>query len=351
MQSRGLSVAMEIWEESRGLDPVALSHLVEEACAGDPAIQREVTSLLAHRLEGDSFLETPAVLRFEDEGAGSSAEAWLGQRLGAYELVELIGRGGSGAVFRALRRDGEFEQEVAVKVLHRGWVGTHYEDRFRRERQILAGLDHPHLARLLDGGVAPGGVTFVVMELVRGQPLTTFCRERRLPLRPRLELFRKVCEVVQYAHNHLVVHRDLKPENILVTEEGVPKLLDFGIAKLLDEGPKEGDPTVTSQRALTVGYASPEQVLGGRITTASDVFSLGVILFQLLTGKRPFDWSGRPLLEVERSLERETPDPPSRHPPAEGLSRRDLNEDLDRIAAKALDENPSTALSVRRFSG
>ncbi len=213
--------------------------------------------------------------------------AWEGRRVGSYEIRGEVGRGGMGTVYRAVRADDAFHKEVALKLVRSGRSSAEVLKRFRAERQILAGLDHPNIARLLDGGATEEGEPYLVMEYVEGHPIDSYCEERALTTSARLTLFRAVCAAVQYAHQNLVVHRDLKPGNILVTEDGVPKLLDFGIAKVLADDPTEA-PTQTAFPALTPDYASPEQVRAQPVTTASDVYSLGVVLYEVLTGHRPY---------------------------------------------------------------
>lgn len=268
-----------------------------EACDGDPTLRDEVLSLLQadSREAGRRF---DAVDRVAEGLMASTGSTAVGQRLGAYRLEEEIGRGGMGVVYRGVREAADFEQTVAVKVLPGALFSPETMDRFRNERRILAGLEHPNIARLLDGGTTPEGVPYVIMEYVDGIPLDRYAEERDLSLEDRIWLFLAVCDAVQYAHRNLVVHRDLKPSNILVTPEGIPKLLDFGIAKLLDpadvahaetpgapDDPPEGrPPPPTATRVMTPRFASPEQLLGKRIGTPSDVYSLGLVLYILLAG-------------------------------------------------------------------
>ena len=207
--------------------------------------------------------------------------------IGHYRVVREIGRGGMGTVFLAKRDDGEFQQEVAIKVVSSAFLGRESLRRFRQERQILAGLNHPNIARLLDGGVTDDGLPFLVMEYVAGDPLTEYADKQSLSIDSRLRLFLRICRAFSYAHGNLIVHRDIKPSNILVTSDGEPKLLDFGLAKIIDIE-KDEVRTATNFRALTPAYASPEQLRGDAITTASDIYSLGVVLYELLTGTRPF---------------------------------------------------------------
>jgi non-specific serine/threonine protein kinase/serine/threonine-protein kinase len=258
-----------------------------------------------------------------------------GTRLGPWQLVRLIGRGGAGEVYLAMRADGAFQQKVAIKVLHQGAVAE--AARFQSEREILARLEHPGIARLLDGGLHSGGQPYMVMEYVEGQTLTDFCDSRRLNLTARLKLFIEVCHVVAYAHRNFVVHRDLKPRNILVTHEGRVKLLDFGVAKLLDV--VAGADADKTSAPLTPDYAAPEQLTGYPITTATDVYALGVVLFELLTSRRPFQNTFMPVAHAVHSVLHEVPPAPSRAARVLDRARipaRLLEGDLDAIVAKCL---------------
>ena len=252
-----------------------------------------------------------------------------GTVIGRYRLIEEIGRGGMGTVWRAARADGQFEQEVALKLIKRGMDSDEVLARFVRERQILARLQHRHIARLLDGGVSDDGRPYFVMELAQGPPITTYCEQRALDTRARLELFVAVCRAVQYAHRSLIVHRDIKPSNVLVTENGEVALLDFGVAKLLGE--PQGDAVTTTSKLMTPEYASPEQLVGAPVTTASDVYQLGLLLYELLTGKRPYPMG-------DAAARRDDPPVPSSHNPK-------LHRDLDAIVLAALQQEPD-----RRFA-
>ncbi|PYQ60428.1 MAG: serine/threonine protein kinase, partial [Acidobacteria bacterium] len=240
---------------------------INAACQDDDELRREVESLAASETEIGDFIETPVFhIRLDD--VEPLAE---GQRIGAWRIVREIGRGGMGAVYLAERADQEFEQRVAIKVVRRGMDTDEIVRRFRAERQILAHLDHPNIAKLFDGGTTDDGRPYFVMEYVDGRPIDQFCAERKLSVRERLELFRQACSAIHFAHQNLIVHRDLKPGNILVTADGAPKLLDFGIAKLLDPTQEPFALTRLDLRPMTPEYASPEQVRGEPITTASDV--------------------------------------------------------------------------------
>jgi eukaryotic-like serine/threonine-protein kinase len=319
------------------------SHL-DRACAGDAELRRHVEELLAAEEASGSFLATVS----GERGAPLLAEALTRPepapptaeelRFGAYRLLGELGEGGMGTVYLAERVDGQFEQQVAVKALKHGVASAEALRRFLQERQILARLEHPGIARLLDGGVTTQGTPFFVMERVEGRPLTDYCNQEGLGVEARLRVVLAVCDAVQYAHGNLVVHRDLKPSNILVDAAGRVKLLDFGIAKLLDEG-AAGSPAEpaarTALRAMTPEYAAPEQVRGEPVTTATDVYSLGVILYELLAGERPYRVERASAAEIERAILEQEP----RRPSACARSRR-LRGDLDGIVLKALEKAP-----------
>jgi serine/threonine-protein kinase len=257
---------------------------IEKCCEGDEYLAQRVRSLLLADDGAGNFLREPL---FSLRGSGKDDAPEEKRRIGPYDLGSLLGHGGMGAVYRAQRVDGGFEQQVAIKLLKQGMDSAEILHRFRSERQILARLAHPNIARLLDGGTTASGQPYFVMELVEGQPIDRYCNARKLGIEERIVLFQAVCAAVQFAHRNLVVHRDLKPANILVTKEGIPKLLDFGIAKLLDTSSDPGATGAGGRAPLTPHYASPEQVCGQAITTATDVYALGVLLYELLTGHRP----------------------------------------------------------------
>jgi len=321
------------------------------ACGADQDLHREVESLLRAHIESGGFLERPAVVQMEslgqvgqiDQSGRSGADSptrarkWIGRRIGAYRVVDVLGEGGMSTVLLGARDDAEFQGHVAIKVL-RGEPGPLALQRFERERQILADLDHPNIARLRDGGTLEEGLPYVVMDHVDGEPIDAYCDGRGLDVAARLALFLRVCDAVEAAHRSLIVHRDLKPANILVTAGGEPKLLDFGIAKPLDPG---ADQTVTRTvfRAMTPRYASPEQVLGERITTATDVYSLGVILFELLTGRAPYEISNLPLVAWQRVIAEVDPPRASQATESAAFARR-LRGDLDTILQIVLHKDP-----------
>lgn len=287
-------------------------------------------------MEDDNPLESP--LTPADFFPASDQRLKISKTFGKYRIVKEIGRGGMGAVFLAERADGEFKQQVALKIIRQSITDRETESRFRRERELLAGLSHPNIAHLIDGGVSQTGEPFFAMEFVDGQPLLHFVQERHLSIRERLILFLKICSAVAYSHKNLIVHRDLKPQNILVTEDGEPKLLDFGLAKVLDNS--ADNQTATQFRAFTPAYASPEQILGKRVSTASDIYSLGLILFELLTETRPFDHAGKSLDELVKNLTLGDPPKPStmraNEKTARGIAER-IENDLDTIVLKCLE--------------
>jgi eukaryotic-like serine/threonine-protein kinase len=308
-----------VLDDALALDPSERAAFLDRVCARDAALRKEVEALLSADEEaGPDFLNqsrpfemtTVATL---DGTFDPPADLWIGRRVGPYKVVERLGVGGFGEVYRAFRADDQYQKEVALKVVRAGQDSAFVFSRFKHERQILAGLDHPNIARLHDGGATEDGVPYFVMELIDGVPLDRYCERHQLSVADRLKLFLPVCAAVQYAHQRLIIHRDIKPSNILVTADGIPKLLDFGIAKILDTEAEAGGPaqTMTLFRVLTPGYASPEQIKGEPITTASDVYSLGVVLYELLTGQHPYrKLSGKPE-EMARAVCEEEPRRPS----------------------------------------
>jgi eukaryotic-like serine/threonine-protein kinase len=368
----------EVLQTALELDPRARANFLDSACAGRDSMRSEVESLLESYEDDEILLEKPPAIDAADFLVGITPAAWIGRRLGPYELLEQTGEGGMGTVYRAVRADGMYDKQVAIKIIRGGLSTDFFVSRFRNERQILAGLEHPNIARLLDGGVTEEGLPYVVLEFVAGVPIDEYCALHDLSIADRLRLFRTVCSAVQHAHRSLVVHRDLKPGNILVTEDRVPKLLDFGIAKIVDPQHEEagGDRTLTVMRIMTPDFASPEQVRGDPITTSSDVYSLGVILYLLLTGRRPYRVSATAPHEIIKAICDTDPEKPStvvtrvekgenpvkadspvgtmdrtdRSPKREKL-RRALSGDLDNIVLKALRKEPERRYaSVEQFS-
>ncbi len=319
-----------------------------EACGTDRDLRKEVDSLLAAHEDPDNLLEQHSLDLHARLEAG--AADYVGKRFGPYRIVREIGRGGMGAVFLAERADGAFQQQVALKIIRHGVAEGELERHFRRERQILASLNHPNIAKLLDGGVSDTGELFLAMEFIAGEPLVDYAEHRDLTIEARLRIFLRVCDAVSFAHQHLIIHRDLKPSNILVAADGEPRLLDFGLAKLSEPLPTEGgasgpDRTETAFRAFTPAYAAPEQILGRTVTTASDVFSLGVILYELLTREKPFHFEGKGLDDIIKTVTTGEPSAPSRAvrsgAPQIATRRRQLKGDLDNITLKALQKDPA----------
>jgi serine/threonine protein kinase len=294
-----------LFEAALERPPEARAAFLEEACLGDQELREEVDRLLSAHQQTEGVLDRPALLR----GDTGRME---GRTIDHYEILRELGRGGMGSVYLAVRTDQVYRKAVALKIVRPEASSEDVVRRFRQEREIVAGLDHPNIARLLDGGTTPEGLPYFVMEYVDGQPIDRYCDERQLSVAERLKLFRLVCAAVQYAHGRGVAHRDLKPGNILVTAEGVVKLLDFGIAKLLGaEGETVEQLTRTGLRPMTPEYASPEQVRGDSVGAASDQYSLGVVLYELLTGHRPYRMRSRLIHEVVRVICEEDPTLPS----------------------------------------
>ena len=379
----------ELWERLRGIFEKALERdagtwapLIDEACGDDPELRREVEALLAAHREGQGFLEgaQPQGTGKADPDDGLPAgeldtgllQAMEGSRVGPYRLARRLGIGGMGAVYLATRDDGAYHKRVALKLVKPGMDNVEVLRRFEAERQILAALDHPSISRMLDGGTTREGLPYFVMEYIEGEPIDAWCDRQRLGIAGRLELFLKVCDAVRFAHQNLVVHRDLKPSNILISTAGEPKLLDFGIAKLLNPelAAPALVPTATALRLMTPDYASPEQVSGKAITTATDVYSLGVVLYELLAGRRPYDAATQAASEMVRLICDHEPPRPSeaaRGVEAAGASRgtdparlyRRLRGDLDNIVLKALSKEPARryasveelAADLRRHQG
>ena len=356
----------EQWQRVKNAAGAALSHpeatrdaYVTRVCQGDAELEREVRSLLSSALLASGMFESPAFSSHATTAALDEAtrliSARIGSRIGSYRIIREIGHGGMGTVFLVERADDEYRQRGAMKIVNNARAPSILE-RFRDERQILATLDHPNIARLMDGGTTPDGLPYLVMEYVEGVALDEYCTAKQLDVSQRLRLFRQICSAVDFAHRRLVVHRDLKPRNILVAN-GVPKLLDFGIAKLMDATVDESAaPTISP--ILTPEYASPEQVRGQAVTTATDVYSLGIVLYELLAGRRPFTGSTTSLEEIVRNVCDQEPAPPSAALLAMNAGSgtavrqsRELQGDLDTIVLKALRKEPERRyLSVQALS-
>jgi serine/threonine protein kinase len=394
-------LAKELFEAALEVDPPQRAAFLTKNCR-EESLRRQVEKLLLDYLEAGSFLDdpvlnpripepsTPARIRPKETPCSPPAEdplatatgaedPMVGRQLGAYKLVRRVGQGGMAAVFLALRADDVYRKQVAVKLVQPGLGDRDLSSRFRNERQTLAGLDHPNIVKLLDGGSTSEGLPFLVMDYVEGSPIDEYCDQHKLSVDDRLHLFCKVCDAVQYAHQKLVVHRDLKPSNIMVVADGTPRLLDFGIAKVLN--PESYGQrllvTQTGTRCMTPAYASPEQMRGNPVTRATDIYSLGVVLYELLTGHRPYRLTQHTPAEMERAICEQEPETPStvisrvemdtssagrvttttpesvsqtREGQPDKLRRR-LRGDLDNIVLKALQKEPHRRYgSVEEFS-
>jgi eukaryotic-like serine/threonine-protein kinase len=326
-----------LYDAAAGLGPADRGRFIDESCADDEEVRCELLAAFVAD-DGRSGL-TGLVERAAAAAVGVDAP-WTGRRLGPYRVVRPLGQGGMGAVSLAVRDDAEFHKQVAIKTLKFELDSGSAVARFRHERQILAHLEHPNIARLLDGGTTEHGTPYIVLEFVDGLQIAEWCQQRRLMIDDRLRLFCQVCDAVQYAHQHLIVHRDIKPGNILVTSDGVPKLLDFGIAKLLDGAALAGLHTMqTSGPMMTPDYVSPEQVRGQPVSTATDVYGLGAVLYELLTNTRPHELRTYDPAEIARVVCETDVRPPS------AMGNRHLRGDLDTIVLKAMQKEPS-----RRYS-
>jgi eukaryotic-like serine/threonine-protein kinase len=316
------------------LHPAERQSFVARETGGDPVLGRELAGMLAHDADGGQRIA--AAIQTVASGL-ATLTAWAGSHCGPYRIIRESGRGGMGVVFEAVRDDAEYRKTVAVKIVPPWTDAAVVRERFRLERQILAELEHPNIARFLDGGTEHG-MPYFVMEYVDGLPITTFCERHALDLTARIALFRQVCGAVHFAHESLIVHRDLKPSNILVTDDGTPKLLDFGIAKLLDPF---GGSTATIDAGWTPDYTSPEQVPGRPVTTRTDVYSLGLILYELLAGERAQVADSSSAMALDRSIcEAEAPPPSVRAAARERVGAQRLRGDLDTIVLMAIRKEP-----------
>jgi serine/threonine protein kinase len=356
----------EIFHAASERQPETRAAFIVEACAGDDLMVREVESLLDFQSHSEKFIEKSAFEVGARLITADHDETFKGRRVGQYQLIRELGIGGMGAVYLAERADDQFRKQVAIKVVRGGLATEETRRRFRHERQILAGIDHSNIAKLLDGGTTEEGLPYLVMDYVEGVSINAYCDAHKLSTTERLRLFREVCSAVHYAHQRLVIHRDIKPANILVTNDGTPKLLDFGIAKLLDpELSETAAHTRTEVRLMTPEYASPEQIRGEQITTATDVYSLGVLLYEMLTGHRPYRIRSRSPAEIARVICDQKPEKPSgsiadfrirnaestNNPKSEFPDPKLLRGDLDNIVIKAIQKEPQRRYSsVEQFS-
>jgi eukaryotic-like serine/threonine-protein kinase len=357
MPDRRADRVAELVKSAVECGPEAWTGFLDEKCGTDPAMRAEIESLLREHEGASRFIEEPA-LHFIAETFVRDGTCVAGQLVGNYEILSLIARGGMGEVY--LARDRQLHRKVALKLIRRGMSSEEIIRHFEREERLLAGLNHPNIAQLYGGGVTADGIPFFAMEYVEGRRLDEHCDEHKLATHERLELFRKVCSAVTYAHQHLVIHRDIKPANIRVSAEGEPKLLDFGIAKLLEPTTLlGGEQTLTFARAMTPEYASPEQVRGEAVATTSDVYSLGVLLYRLLTGQSPYRTKTNRPEEIARAITDQESIPPSTvlKERESRIENRDLVDsrlirgDLDNIVLRALRKEPQRRYeSAAQFS-
>jgi eukaryotic-like serine/threonine-protein kinase len=346
-----LETIESIFHAALELPPERVDAFLDQSCAGDPGLRRQVEQLLASHRQAHHFIEQPLVRPQADAIEPEDGDRLIGQTVGHYRILQRLGGGGMGVVYLAQRADQQYEKRVAIKLIKRGMDTDSVLRHFHTERQILATFDHPNIAHLLDGGATDDGRPYFVMEYVEGVPVDAYCEAQKLSITQRLHLFRQICGAVTYAHRHAVIHRDLKPSNILVDSDGVPKLLDFGIAKVLQPGEyPESILTMMGLRMMTPDYASPEQVRGEALTTASDVYSLGVVLYKLLTGSQPYDLP-RTSHDISRAITETEPRRPSAAVGNAERWARGLRGDLDNIVLMALRKEPERRYqSVERFS-
>lgn len=371
MQAERWQKIEQIYNEASACDAGKRSAVLHRWCGDDESLRSEVESLLNYSESAATGLDKPALEVLAEELAGdlsrqpTPAEKMIGVRIGQYKIIEKLGAGGMGDVYRAVRADEAYQQYVALKLLRdllQDRDASFFLAQFRNERQILASLQHPNIARLFDGGTTADGSPYFVMELVEGQPINEYCDQRRLSIVERVRLFLQIASAVQYAHQRLIVHRDIKPANILVKADGVPVLLDFGIAKIIDPAAQatSAPATLTGMRMMTPEYACPEQIRGEAVTTATDVYSLGVVLYELLSGRRPYRIATKNTLEIARVICEEEPKRPSTVVAQSAVDResakpegadkshrieqmrrvRQLRGDLDSILLKALRKEP-----------
>lgn len=340
MKTEKWAAVKELLQESLNRAPVEREKFLDNS-GYTPDIRREVESLLTHERDARDFMSLTASRYARDffNETEHSKNSLLNQQIGVYKIVSELGIGGMGAVYLAARTDGKFEQRVAIKMLKRELNIEKIRRNFAREKEILATLSHPNIATLLDAGTTDDGIPYLVMEYIEGISVDEFCRQRNLSLNARLKLFNKVCEAVAFAHRNLIIHRDLKPSNILVTADGKPKLLDFGISKLLD-AKTEDAANITIFTAMTPQYASPEQIKGEPVTTATDVYSLGVVLYKILTGNFPYHFGNESGGNLFKEITQAPPTLPSALALKPPISSSQLKGDLDNIILKALCKEP-----------
>ncbi|RPI62371.1 MAG: serine/threonine protein kinase, partial [Ignavibacteriales bacterium] len=363
MNQDRLNKVRELFDEASNLSVDEREIYLDQKCADDAELKKEILSLYNSLGTTKDFLEEP--LTIVEQNKNSFVDPYIGKQIGNYIVDGEAGVGGMGIVYTGKRNDKEFDQKVAIKILKHGITSEYLLKRFQIERQTLANLQHQNIARLLDGGRTVDGLPYLVMEFIDGIPITECCNKNKLNVEEKLKLFREVCNAVQYAHQNLIIHRDLKPGNILVTKDGIPKLLDFGIAKLIDEELVDNNEGLTRTGVwhLTPEYASPEQIKGEKITTASDVYSLGVLLYQLLTGNQPYKITNSSPAAISKIITEEKIIKPSeRIIQSSEISASDkiinqeklsahLKGDLDNIILKAMHKDPLRRyVSVEQFS-
>lgn len=360
MNQDRLNKVRELFDEASNLNADERDLFLNQKCLDDSELKKEVLSLFATLQNVNDFLEEPLTIAEQN----SFTDPYIGKQIGNYIIDGEAGVGGMGTVYTGKRNDKEFEQKVAIKILKHGITSEYLLKRFQIERQTLANLQHQNIARLLDGGRTADGLPYLVMEFIDGIPITEYCNQKKLNIEEKLKLFREVCNAVQYAHQNLVIHRDLKPGNIIVTKDGIPKLLDFGIAKLIDEELVDNKEGLTSTDVwhLTPEYASPEQIKGEKITTASDVYSLGVLLYQILTGHQPYKIRNNSPASISKIITEEKIQKPSEKVKqiVDEISDEKLQSDkfykllegdLDNIILKAMHKDPAKRyVSVEQFS-
>lgn len=357
----------ENWEEIKNtlratleIEP-ARRKIFLNAVAPNSEVRAEVESLLAFETATEDFMSMPLgdyskdFLPSESASDAATETSFVNQKIGVYEILSELGGGGMGTVYLGRRADGKFEQKAAIKLLRREFNNDKFRRHFEREKEIQARLNHPNIARLIDAGTTADGIPFLVMEYVEGAPVDKYCRAKNLSLKERLKLFNRICEAVAAAHRSLIVHRDLKPSNILIDEAGEPKLLDFGISKILDAENSDETQTATLLGAMTPEYASPEQIKGDPITTATDIYSLGVILFKILAGDYPYDFknktNGKLLREITDSEPALVSEAAAKSDYEEKIPASKLKGDLDNIICKSLRKNPAERYpSVEQFA-
>jgi serine/threonine protein kinase len=341
MKSNRWSLIEEIFQGALDRPAAERKQYLAEACGNDPELLREVESLLANDVDAESVLHS-LVADNVKQMTESSIASDLGSQVGPYLLVRELDSGGMGVVYLAVRSDDQYFQIVAIKMIRKGLETAELVQRFRVERQILATLNHPNIGAILDGGETKDGRPFIVMEYVEGQPITLAREGRALSIRQRIELFRSLCSAVHYAHQKLIIHRDIKPSNVMVTPEGVVKLIDFGTSKPLEPQTvlSDGNPTQSGFHLMTPDYASPEQVQGKQLTTATDIYSLGVLLFELLTGSRPYTLRDLSPAAAERALVEQHSRKASSAPNLSRRSRKEIAGDLDKIVLMAMNYDP-----------